>query len=101
MRAGIGDHDCRQIGTVRFALGLHIGHVDIALLVTRHHHHLHADHLCARWVGAVCGSRYQTDIAMPLSLSGMVSTNDQQACVFTLAASIGLQADACVACGLA
>ena len=100
MRAGVGDHDCRQISAVRFALGLHVDHVNIALLVTRHHHHLHADHLRARWVGAVRRGRYQTNMPMALSFGSVIGSNHQQASIFTLAACIGLQANACIACGL-
>ena len=101
VRAGIGDHDGRQVSAVRFALGLHIDHVHIALLVTRDHHHLHAHHLCAGRVGTVRRGRNQTDVAMALAFSCVVSANDQQACILTLAACIGLQTNACITRGLA
>ena len=101
MCAGVGDHDGCQICAVRFALGLHVGHVHIALVVARHHHHLHAHHLRTRWIGAVRRGWNQTDIAMALPFGSVVGTNYQQACVFALATCIGLQANACIACSLA
>ena len=95
--AGVGDHDAGQIGTVLFAFRRQIGQIHIALLVAFGHHHLHAHHLRAGGVGAVGALWNQADIAVALALRRVVGLYRQQARVFTLAAGIGLQADAGIA----
>ena len=82
--AGIGDHDRSQVGAVLFALGLQVGHVNVTLCITCCDHHLHAHHLRAGWVGAVCAGGNETNIAMALTLCLVKSFDDQQARIFAL-----------------
>ena len=101
MRAGVGDHDRCQVGAVLFALGLEVRHVDVALRIASRHHHLHARHLRAGGIGAVGAGGNEADVAMALAFGLVEGFDDQQACIFTLRTRVGLQADACIACGLA
>ena len=48
------------------ALGLEVGEVDVAVGVALGHHHLHADHLRARRIGAVRRFGDQADGAVAL-----------------------------------
>jgi len=52
-------------------------------------------------VGAVCARRNDANVAMALALGFVKSLDDQETCVFALRARVGLQADACIAGGLA
>ena len=99
--AGVGDHDRGQVGAVLLTLGLEVGHVDVAVGVTRRDHHLHADHGGAGGVGAVRAARDQADVAVALAARFVVAPDGHHAGVFALAAGVGLQADAGVTGGLA
>ena len=101
MCAGVGDHHRGQVGAVLLALGLQVGHVDVAVLVALGHDHLQADHLGAGRVGAVGTGRDQADVAVALALGAVVGLDDQKTGVFALRSGVGLQADAFVAGGLA
>ena len=98
--AGVGDHDGRQVGTVLLTFGFQIGHIDVAVGITGGHHHLHATHRGAGRVGAVGAAGNQADVAVALTARRMKTTDRHHASVFTLAAGVGLQADAGVAGGL-
>ena len=84
-----------------FTLGFEVNHVDVALRIAGGDHHLHAHHLRAGRVGAVCARWNDANVAMALALGLVKSLDDQETCVFTLRARVGLQADACIAGGLA
>ena len=101
VRAGVGDHHGGQVGAVLLALGLEVGHVDIALAVAGRDDHAHAGHLRAGRVGAVGGRRNQADVAMALAVGFEVGLDHEQAGVFALRAGVGLQADAGIARGFA
>ena len=84
MRAGVGDHGCGQVGAVLFTLGFEVNHVDVALRIAGGDHHLHAHHLRAGRVGAVCARWNDANVAMALALGLVKSLDDQETCVFTL-----------------
>ena len=83
------------------ALGRQIGQVHVAVGVAGRDDHLHAGHLRAGGIGAVGAARYQADVAARLAARGMPAAYGQQSCVFALAARVGLQAHARIACGFA
>ncbi len=101
MGAGVGDHHGRQIGAVFLALGLEVGHVDVAVVVTGGHYHRQAGHLGAGRVRAMRAGRDQADRAVGLTVRCVVGADRQQPGVFALAAGVGLKAHAGVTGGLA
>ena len=97
----ISNHHRRQVGAVLFALFRQVHHINIAFGVASGHHDRQARHLGAGRVGAVGRCRYQANVSVALTLRVMKRFDDQHARVLTLRAGVGLQADACVARGLA
>ena len=88
---GIGHHERRQPVGVLFGLGAQILDVDIAQGVAAHHHHRHAGQHGAGGVGAVGGGGDQADVALRLPTGGVIGADDEQTCIFALAAGVGLQ----------
>ena len=97
----ISNHHRSKTGTVLLALGFHVSHIDVAILIALGDYYCEANHLRAGGVRAMGTCRNQADIAMTLAARMLPSVDHQEACVFALAARIGLQADAAVAGGLA
>ena len=64
VRRRIGDHDGGEVGAMRFGLGLEILQVDVAAIVARNDHHLHAGHLGGRRIGAVRRRGNQAHVAV-------------------------------------
>ncbi|CCK15585.1 hypothetical protein BN136_1595 [Cronobacter universalis NCTC 9529] len=93
----VGDHDAGELIARRFGFGTQIGEIDIALLITGDHHHLHPRHLRRRRVSAVRGARNKADIAMAFVATLVIMANRQQARVFTLRAGVRLHAQRVVA----
>ena len=57
---------------VLLGLGLEVGDVDVAVAVARDDHDLHAGHRGARRIGAVGGSRDETDVAVSVAAALVV-----------------------------
>ena len=93
MRAGIGDHQRREIGGVLVRLGAQVGHIDVAVAVAADHDHLQAGHRGARRVGAVRAGGDQADVAVPLAARCVVGADRQQAGILALRAGVRLQRD--------
>ena len=91
MGGGVGDHQGGQVVGVQSRLGCQVGQIDIALVIAGHRHHLQAGHHGAGGVGAVGAGGNQAHPAMALAAAFVVSTNHQQAGIFTLGTGIGLQ----------
>jgi hypothetical protein len=91
MRAGIGDHQRRDVGLMRGDLMAQIRELDIALLVATDHHHLVARHGGGGRVRAMRRRRDQADIPLPFAARLVIGANGQQAGIFPLRAGIGLQ----------
>ena len=100
VRAGVGDHHRGQVGAVLFALRLEVVHVDVAHRIALGHHDGHARHLRAGRVGAVRTFWNQADVSPAFAARLVEGLDDQQPRVLTLAAGVGLQADAGITRGL-
>ena len=84
VRAWVGHHDAGQFVAVRFALGLQVCHVDIAMGIAGNDHHTHAAHLRAGRVGAMGAGGYQTDRTLAVTTGCMPGTDGEQAGIFAL-----------------
>ena len=91
VRRGVGDHQAAQFRRVLFGLGFEVRHVDVAALVARHRHDLHAGHGRRGGVRAVGRRGDQHYVAVALSAALVVGADDHQPRVFARRARIGLQ----------
>ena len=89
----VGNHQRAQVGRMLLGLGLHVGHVHVAVFVGFHHHHLHAQHLRGSRVGTVRRLRNQADGAVRVATAGVVAADSQQAGVLALRAGVRLHGD--------
>ena len=74
-------------------LGLQISGIDVAVLVTVDHHHLHAGHLGGCRVSAVGRFRNQADVAVGIATALVITRNSNQARVFALGTGVRLHTD--------
>ncbi|MNP00286.1 hypothetical protein D3C76_920750 [compost metagenome] len=98
---GIGDHQRGQLRAVLRGLALQVGDIDVAPRVTVDHHHAQARHLRRGGVGAMRRRGNQAHITPRLATAGVVGADGQQACIFALGASVGLQRHGVIAGGRA
>ena len=90
---GIGDHQRRQPVGVPPGLGFEVAYVDVALGIAVDDHDLAPGHHRARRVGAVSGTRDETDVAALVPPVAMPRPDGQQAGVLALRSGVGLQGD--------
>ena len=86
----IGNHYCADVLPMRFYLAIKIFKVDVTVVITGDHDNLHAAHLCAGRICAMCRLRYQTNITMIIAATFMVALYCQQPRILTLASGIRL-----------
>ena len=88
----IGEHQAGEVGGVLCGLGAEVGHIHVAVVVTFDSDHNEAAHLRRGRVGAVGGSRNQTNVALCLALCCLIATDGDQSGVFALRAGVRLHA---------
>src|SRR5690606_35639089 len=94
---GIGDHDAGNLLTVGGDFFPQVVEVHVTLAVTGNHTHFEPDHLGCGAVGAVRRGGDQADVPFRLAPAFEVFLDGDQPGVFTLRASIRLQADSIIA----
>ena len=94
VRAGVSNHEAREVRGVGGGLRAEVGHVDVPLCVARDGDDFHAGHHGAGGVRAVRAVRDEADVAVRLAVRREILGNDQQARVFALRAGVGLERDA-------
>ena len=94
MSGGVGDHQGGEIVAMGPGLGLEIGDVDVAVVVTGDRHDLEAGADGARRVGAMRREGDETDVAMAFVRGFVERADDKKAGVFALGAGIGLEGNA-------
>ena len=87
----VGDHQGPEVLAVLLGFGAQVVDVDVAVLVASDHHHLHARHDGAGWVGAVRAVGNQTDVAVAFPTCCMERPDHHQPGKFTLGAAVGLE----------
>src|SRR5204862_1133005 len=90
VRRWIGHHQGAEGALVRFGLGLEIGDVDVAVLVSLDHDDLHPRHDRARRVSAVGRLRDQAGGAMRLAAMLVIRADDEQSRKLSLRSGIRL-----------
>ena len=68
-----------------------VGEVDVAVFVAGNDDNLHTAHGSTGGIGAVGATGDKTDVPLFVAVLPVVGANDQQARVFTLLTSVGLQ----------
>ena len=91
VRRRISDHDRRQVVAVSVRLRPQVAKVDVAVVIARDDHDLHAGHLRGCGIGAVRGCGNQANVAHGLPLRGVIGLDDQESGVFALRARVRLQ----------
>ena len=86
----IGDHQRAETVAGPVRLGAQVVQVDVALVVAVHHHHGHARQHRAGGIGAVGGAGNEADVALPVSVGGVILPDHQQPRVLALGAGVGL-----------
>ena len=91
VRRGIRHHERGEIASVFVGLGAQIGKVDVAIFQTRNRDNLESRHHRAGRVGPMRRGGDEAYVAMRFTARGMIFTNREQTCEFTLRAGVGLQ----------
>ena len=94
---GVGHHQGGHVGGVGGELGPQVVEVDVAVVVARHHHDLHADHRRAGGVGAVGRGGDEAHVAAVVAPAAVVGPDGEQTGELALRPGVGLQRHGVVA----
>ena len=89
----VGDHQRGEIVFVRVGFCAQIGEIDVAIFQAGDRHDFESGHHGARRVGAVRGSRNETDIARGFTARRVIFPDRQEPGVFALRAGVRLERD--------